>query len=127
MVVIGTQIRCFRELMSDEPQTHYGLSRLLRETMPQPALTEATCLVGIIYQSNILFMGATWMLPALEPREAASLVAELYGLDANRLLERFQDNWSRLKNSAQTTKILEKLEANEFVDRIVPYDWDCAD
>ena len=113
--------------MSNEAQTHYGLSRLLRETLPQPTLIEATCLVGIIYQSNILFMGATWMLPALEPREASSLVAELYGLDATRLLERFQDNWCRLKNSAQTANILEKLEANEFVDRIVPYDWGCAD
>ena len=127
LTVIGTWDCCCVNTMSSEFATHYGLSRLLRETLPQPTVTEATCLVGIIFQSNILFMGATWMLPALEPPEATGLVAELYGLDATRLLERFQDNWCRLKNTAQTASILEKLEANDFVDRIVPYDWDRLD
>ncbi|MEM6473779.1 MAG: hypothetical protein AAF802_29745 [Planctomycetota bacterium] len=108
--------------MSENESTHYGLSRLLRETFPKPSHNEITCLVGILHQFDILFLGETWKLPALEPEEAAKLVSRLYGSDEDRLLERFRDNWARLKNSSVTAAMVLALESHEFVDRIVPFD-----
>lgn len=107
--------------MSDETSSHHGLSRLLRETFPELDLQASTCLVGILYESQILFMDATWVLPALEPDEAAKLVADLYAHSPNRLLQRFRSNWCSLKNSAVTAEMIDGLAANDFVDQIVPY------
>ena len=110
--------------MSDKSISHYGLSRLLCDTFSELDLNQSTCLVGILYESQILFMGATWVLPALEPDEAARLIADLYDQRANRLLQRFRSNWCTLKNSTVTSELIKKLRENEFVDEIVPYQAD---
>ena len=97
--------------MSGKSSSHYGLSRLLRETFAELDLHESTCLVGILYESQILFMGATWVLPALEPDEAAALIADLYDQSAIRLLQRFRSNWRSLKRTTVASEMIEKLRA----------------
>ena len=107
--------------MSDQSSTHYGLTRILRETFTELDLTESTRLVGVLYESQILILGATWVLPALEPKEAARFIADLYGQNAHRVFQRFQQNWSSMKHSPATTLMIESLKAHELVDKIVPF------
>lgn len=107
--------------MSDHSSSHYGLKRILRETFAQLDLNESTRLVGILYESQVLILGATWMLPALEPEEAAILVGDLYGQNARRLLHRFRHNWCSMKHSTATSLMMEALKEHDLVDEIIPF------
>lgn len=107
--------------LNEMSSPHFGLMRLLRETFPDPSLSELTCLVGILYEYEIFFMNATWKLPALEPDEASIFLAELYEQNANRLLQRFRGNWSTLRKSATASNILDRLSSHEFVDELAPF------
>ena len=99
--------------------------RLLRDTFEQLDLLESTCLVGLIYDTQIMFKESGWTLYPLEPQEAARLVAALYGHSAHRLLQRFGDNWGSLRTSQVAFNMKRKLEAHELIDTIKPYaiDW----
>lgn len=108
--------------MSDRRSTHYALSRMLRETFGQLDLNESTCLVGIIYDSQIRFMDSFWTLRPLEPDEAARLVGILYGHSDQRLLQRFRDNWGFLKTSELASNMIDELATHELIDEIVPYE-----
>ena len=105
--------------MTDRDSPHYALSRMLSETFEQLDLLESTCLVGIIFDSQIQFLDSMWTLPPLEPHEAASLVETLYGHNAQRLLQRFRGT---LKRSELTSRLMAKLANHELIDDIVPYE-----
>ena len=111
--------------MPEHPTPHSGLRRILRETFPSLNLLDSTCLVGVLFDCQILLLDATWVLPALEPEEAASLIAELYDHNSHQLLQRFRNNWSMLKRSTNTSRVFEELQRHEFIESIIPFEeWD---
>ena len=95
---------------------------MLSETFEQLNLKECTCLVGIIYDSEIRYLDSMFTLPPLEPREAAGLVSTLYGHSPQQLLLRFRSNWGSLKHSDLASSMIGKLETHELIDNVVPYE-----
>lgn len=107
--------------MPQHSSSHYGLNRILRETFDELNLFESSRLVGVLYEFQILFLDATRVLPALEPAEAAGLIADLYNQNTRRLLQRFQDNWSTMKRSPATSAMIEALKTHDLVDEMIPF------
>lgn len=107
--------------MSQYSSNHYGLTRILRESFDELDVFESTRLVGVLYEFQVLLLNATMVLPALEPAEAAGLVADLYCHNPWRLLRRFHHNWSTLKRAPATRAMIESIKTHDWVDGMAPF------
>ena len=103
----------------DSAAPHYTLRRILSEAFDDLDFAEAACLVGLLYESDILLLGGLLTLPALEPIEAAHVVSDLFGHRANQLVRSFQDNWRSVKKSEIAMEVSVKLRSHDLVDSIV--------
>ncbi|MEL6106726.1 MAG: hypothetical protein AAFU85_11835 [Planctomycetota bacterium] len=105
--------------MNGQSSSHYGLSRILRETFQELDLNQSACLVGILYECQIKVVDGNWVLPALEPEEATRVIAELFNHNEQRLLQRFRNHWRVLRHSMQMSNLIDQLQAHEWVDEII--------
>ena len=84
--------------------------------------------VGILFEYRIIISKSfstfledhevTFEINPLEPQEASSLVAELFGMDCDKLFLDFERRWSALKSSPTVINVRASIEAHEYVDRL---------
>jgi len=85
---------------------------ILKEVFHNLKENDAVALVGILFEYRVLISkklstfikqhNTTFTLEPLEPSEAASIVADLFGQDCDRVFLGFQQRWQDLRNTPRT-------------------------
>jgi hypothetical protein len=104
---------------------------ILKEVFGDLGFEEAVGLVGVLCQYRILFsrtfktllqdQKVNVDLVPLEPQAAANLVADLFGLDCDKLFLEYWARWHRLKDAPNTKELIAGIQSHRYVDRLEPW------
>jgi len=114
--------------MTEEPKPVGFRESILKDVFGQLGFEEAVSLVGVLSQYRIVF-SRTFRnllrdqtvkidLEPLEPQAAASLVADLFGLDCDKLFLEYWARWHTLKYSPNTNELVAGIQSHKYVDRL---------
>lgn len=117
--------------MSDTPEQDESITlrtSILKDVFHNLDKNDAVALVGILFEYRVRISkkfstfikqhNTTFTLEPLEPSEAASIVANLFGLDCDRVFLEFQQGWHDMRKSPRTKGLIADIALHDLVDQL---------
>jgi hypothetical protein len=88
--------------------------QLILDIFPTVTFDEAVLLVGLFFEFDFAFedRAPQVRLRPLEPQLASTIVADIYGLDCDRLFQEFFRRWAKLRVSDQAKGLRDRIMAH---------------
>lgn len=112
----------------DQEESNDLRTSILKDVFHNLDENDAVALVGILFEYRILISkkfstlikqhNTTFTLEPLEPSEAASIVANLFGQDCDRVFLAFQERWHDLRKAPRTKGLVADIASHDLVDQL---------